>query len=116
MGVQPVSSSARFGILMKPVDVGVELRSIDPPHAAPSDLHGRELTGSNEGIDLRDAHIQVCGDIFQSKQARLDTGSQASFFGLFHYWRHGCRIPLDGPRGMVLRRFTGVWPGEDIEK
>jgi hypothetical protein len=94
---------------MEPVDVGIELRSVNAPHPTPPDLHGWEVSGAHEGIDLRHAHVEVCGDIFERQQARFDARRPASFLGLFYNGRHGFRITLDGRGFMALSLFKTVW-------
>jgi hypothetical protein len=63
-----------LGLLVKPFHVGLELGAVHPPDTAASDLDGGELTGSDQGVDLGDAHRQVCGHVFKSEESGLDLG------------------------------------------
>lgn len=108
-----MTSRARFAVLMQPVDVGVQLCSVDAPHATPSDLHCREITRSNKGIDLRHAHVEVRGDVLQSKQAWLDARSPASFLRFLHDRWHDLRITLSSHCFLALSPFSDVWTTED---
>ena len=47
--------------LVQPLDVGVELLAVDPPHPATSDLDRGQFTGPDERVHLRDADAQVGG-------------------------------------------------------
>jgi hypothetical protein len=62
------------GLLVESVDVGVQLPLVDPPNSSPTELYRRELPGPDEGIDLRGAHAEIGGDVFESEEARLYAG------------------------------------------
>jgi hypothetical protein len=62
------------GLLVKPVDVGVQLPLVDPPHPTPTELYRRELAGPDEGVDLCGTHAEIGGDVFESEEARLYAG------------------------------------------
>lgn len=51
------------GLLVEAVDVGLELRAIDPPHAPATDLDRGKVTRPDECINLRDADVQISGDV-----------------------------------------------------
>ena len=62
--------SLRF--VVKPVDVGLELRLVHPPDAATADLDRGELARANERVDLGDADAQIGGDVLEREKAWLD--------------------------------------------
>jgi hypothetical protein len=83
--IQRVGLGPLLGLLMEPLDIGLELPSIDPPDASAADLDRRKVARSDERIDLGHAHVEVIGDIFERHEPRF--GSQArreSSTGVFH--------------------------------
>jgi hypothetical protein len=60
------------GLLVKPIDVGVQLPLVDAPNTTSTELYRRKLPGPNEGIDLRGAHAEIGGDVFESQEAGFD--------------------------------------------
>lgn len=68
-------------LVVQPLDVVLELLTVDPPHTATPDLDGRQLARAHQRVDLRDAHAEIGGDIFEREQARLDAGRAPTSFG-----------------------------------
>jgi hypothetical protein len=83
-GVERVVFSPLVGFDVKSLDVGIELFPIDAPDPTPADLDGRELTGSNERIDLRDADVQVRRYVLERQEPGLDPGSRRGRIGAAH--------------------------------
>jgi hypothetical protein len=61
--VERVIPGPSLGLVVEPLDVGLELALVDPPDAAAPDLDGGELARPDERVDLGDAHAQVGGDV-----------------------------------------------------
>jgi hypothetical protein len=81
-------------------DVGIELPAVNSPHPPPSDLYRWKLAGTHERIDLRNADIEISGDVLEPEQARLDTrglGALAAWAAL----RNHC-ITVASPRTGTL--------------
>lgn len=85
-----------LGLLVKPVDIFVQLAAVYAPHAAASDLDRRELAGTDQRIDLWDADGQIFRDLVQSEETRFDLG-------------HRPTIAVDGDGYLNLRTFALVW-------
>lgn len=95
-------------LLVKPLDVGVELRPVHPPHAAPADLYGRKLAGANERVNLGHADREICRHIVKGQKARLDLrssviGSTGLALG------HDPTIAPDEGGYLHLKSFAAVW-------
>ena len=58
--------------LVQSIDIGLELRLVDSPHAAAPDFDGRQFPRAHERVDLRDADAQVGGDVLERKETWLD--------------------------------------------
>lgn len=71
-----------LSLLVKALDVGLELRPVDTPHAPPSDLDRRELSGADQGVDLGNADREIRRYVFQSEKARFDLGSAVAGAGV----------------------------------
>lgn len=97
--------SPRLRFLMKALDVGLELLSIDAPDAATPDLDRRELSRADQGIHLRDADTQIRGDVLQREESRLDL--VAGLVGGRLAW-HPHRIPKDNDGYMDLTMFAPI--------
>ena len=97
--------SPRLSLVVKPLDIGLELLSIDPPHTPAPDLDGRKLPGSDKRVDLRNAHAQIGGDVFERQETGLDLGTR--LFGRRLPW-HGLRITADRDGYMDLALFADV--------
>ncbi len=50
-------------LLVEPLDVFVQLPSVDAPHTSAPDLDGRKLPGTDERVHLGDANAQIDGHI-----------------------------------------------------
>lgn len=85
-----------LGFLVEPLDVLLQLPSIDTPHAPAPDLDRRQLAGAHERINLGNADTQIGRHIVQSQKARLDLG-------------HSRTIAADGDGYLNLRTFALVW-------
>ena len=94
-----------LGLLVKLLDVCLELLPVDPPHAAAPDLDRRELSGADEGVHLRNAHAQVGGHVIEREESRLDLGT--GLFGRRLPW-HAPRITADEDGYMDLGLFAAV--------
>lgn len=100
-----------LGFLVQSFDIRLELSPIDSPNAPPSDLHGRQLARSNQGVDLRHADTEISGDVFQSEEARFNPGrglrrSPTSLRSLLG--RHGGTIAPVTVQGVDLFPFAAV--------
>jgi len=67
---------------MQSLDVTLELLSIHTPDTPPADLYCREAAASNQRINLRNAHAQVGGDVFESQKARFHPRTGGTALGL----------------------------------
>lgn len=85
-----------LGLLVKSLDVLLQLAPIDPPHASAPDLDRRKLAGAHERVDLGDADAQIGGHVVQCEEARLDLG-------------HRQTIAADRAGYLNLRAFALVW-------
>jgi hypothetical protein len=109
------------GPLVKPVDVGVQLPLVDPPHPTPTELYRRELAGPDEGVDLCGTHAEIGGDVFESEKAGLHAGGPlASVAGTARPVVHNPndstdkgRLPVSLFVCLCLRSVTSVRVGED---
>ena len=63
--------SPRFGLVMQPLDVLLELLAIDTPDPAAPDLDRRQLAVSNERVGLLAAHVEVRGNVVEGEKTRL---------------------------------------------
>jgi hypothetical protein len=72
-GVERVGTSPGFGLFMKPLDVCIQLSPVDPPNAPAPELDSGQLTGSDDGIRLGGAHIEISRDVLECQQSRLDS-------------------------------------------
>jgi hypothetical protein len=72
-GVQRMRSGPLLGLVVEPFHVGLQLTFVDPPLTAAADLYGGELTGSDEGVSLGDAHVEVDRDVLEFQEPRLDS-------------------------------------------
>jgi hypothetical protein len=108
-------------LLVKLVDVGVQLPLVDAPHATSTELYRRKLAGPDEGVDLCGAHAEIGGHVFESEEARLyPAGLPASVTTAS---RHVVHIPNDSTdKGRLpvslfvclrLPPLTSVYVGED---
>ena len=61
-----------FRLLVKPLDVGLELPSVHPPDPSAPDLDRGEVARSNKRVDLRNADAQVRGHIVEREETGLD--------------------------------------------
>jgi hypothetical protein len=82
------------------LDVGLELRSVDSPHAAAADLDRRKRARPNERVDLGDADVEKRGNVLERVEAGLYAGRSASF-----------RTPVRGPRHGSTVASTCPWRG-----
>lgn len=57
--------------LVKTVDVGIELLSVDPPDTSPTDLDRGQLPRTNERVDLRHADVEIGRDILEGEEPRF---------------------------------------------
>ena len=64
-----------LGFLVEPLDIGFQLLAVDPPHTSSPQLDARKVTGADECVGLRNAHIQVRGDVFEGQEPGLDPRS-----------------------------------------
>lgn len=97
--------SPRLGLVMKPLDVCLQLLAIDTPHPSAPDLDGRKLTRPHECVDLRHAHAQVRGYVLEREETGLDLGTR--LFRRRLPW-HGLRITADKDGYMDLALFADV--------
>ena len=70
--------SPSFRLGLQAIDVLVQLFAVDTPDAAPADLDSRQVAGSDEGINLRNAHGQVSRDVFEGQKARFESRSRGA--------------------------------------
>ena len=61
-----------LGALVHPLDIRFDLGLLDPPLAAPADLDGAEIAGTDEGPSLGDRDIEQLGHIGQRQEATFD--------------------------------------------
>lgn len=93
--------------LMKPFDVGLELRAINPPHAAAPDLDRGEVSRADESVDLRPADVQEIRYIFEGHKARLDRTSTGSGHSITTRGRtHTRNLAPVGVRYLALGSFA----------
>jgi hypothetical protein len=65
-----------FGrLLVHPLDVGLELVAVHPPHAPPAQLDGGQLAAADQRIDLRHPHVEDRGHVLERVEPRFDAGS-----------------------------------------
>lgn len=88
--------SPLLGFFVEPVDVFLELTTIDSPHAAAPDLDSGELAGTDERVDLGHADAQVGGNSVQGEETRFDLG-------------HRRTIAVVRVGYLNLRTFAIVW-------
>lgn len=87
-------------------DIGLQLLPVDAPHAAPADLDRGKFARPDEGVHLRNAHAEVCGDVLEGQETRLDLGTRLLCRRLA--W-HRKRIPKDRDGYMDLTVFAAIW-------
>lgn len=61
-----------LGFAAEPVDIGVELTTIDSPDAATADLYPGQLVRANQGVYLAHTDREVGRNVIEGKQAGLD--------------------------------------------
>lgn len=77
-GVKWIGFRPSLGFLVELLDVGLELRPIDPPDTSASYLDRRETPRSNERIDLRTANVENLGNVFEGQKPRFGRASSGS--------------------------------------
>ena len=97
--------SPRLRLLVKLLDVSLELFSIDPPHPPAPDLYGGQLARPNERVDLGNADAEIRGHVFQREETGLDLGTR--LFSRRLPW-HGPRITAEDDGYMDLGLFAAV--------
>ena len=100
-----MSLSPLLGLIMEPLDVGLELVAVNAPDAPASDLDRGQAPGPDQRVDLGNAHAQIRGDVLEGQEPRLHLRTR--FFRGRLTW-HGPRIPTDGDRVMDLMMFATV--------
>jgi hypothetical protein len=58
--------------LVQSVDVSLETLTVYPPYPTTSDLHGGQVAGAHEGVNLSDADRQVDRNILELQETWLD--------------------------------------------
>ena len=76
--------SPGLGLLVKALDVGLELLAVHPPDPSSADLDGRKLTGSHECVDLRNRDAEIRGHIVEREKPRLKVAFPLWFLGRRH--------------------------------
>jgi hypothetical protein len=61
-------------LLVHPLDVRLELKAVDPPHATPAELDRGKLTAADQRIHLGDTHVEDRGHVLQRVEPGLDAG------------------------------------------
>jgi hypothetical protein len=106
--VQGVGLRPLVGLVMEPLDVGLELRFVHSPHTAAPDLDGRELAGANEGVDLGHADAEIGRNVFQGQETRLD-GAPSTTTGPLAVCRvHLAKLAPPDEGGLDLTLFAAV--------
>lgn len=78
-----MTSDARLGLAVKPLDVGVELLAVDPPDAAAADLHGGQIARPNQRVSLSDADVEIDRNVLERQKPRLyGRSSGRTWFGI----------------------------------
>ncbi len=62
-----------LGVAAEPVHISVELATINPPDAAPSDLYSGKLIRADQRVDLANADCEIGRDVIEGEETRLDT-------------------------------------------
>jgi hypothetical protein len=83
------------------IDVGVQLPLIDPPHPPSPELHGRELAGADQRVNLSHADAEVGRDVLEREKARLDPGSPPAAVSVSGARAHNRNDSTDMGRGPV---------------
>ena len=107
-GVERMLLGPLFRLLVKPLDVGLELPPVDPPHAAAPDLDRGEIARSHQGVDLRDAHGQIGGHVLEREEAGLYRRPLGGVVLL----RHRVKLSPDCVRFINLNAFAYVYARE----
>ena len=102
-----------LSFFMESIQVGVELIPVDPPHAPAPELDGRQVSRTNQGIDLRNADTQVIGYVFERQVSRLESG--LCWLGALGSALRRGHLPKIAPgegRYLDLVSFAAVWSGD----
>lgn len=97
-----------LGFLVEPLDIGLQLVAVNPPHASSPQLDRRKATGADERVDLGNAHVQVRGDVLEGQEPGLGPRSVWCTLGLCAL---GAHIPHDSTvtrRSLYLSLFDSV--------
>lgn len=97
-----------LGFLVEPLDIGLQLIAVDPPHTSSPQLDARKITGANERVGLRNAHIQVRGDVFESQEPGLGLRSAWWTLGLCALGAHVSHDSTVTCRSLYLSQFGSV--------
>lgn len=97
--------SPRLGLLVKFLDVSLELLSVDAPHPAAPDLYCGQLARTDERVDLGNADAEIRGHVLQREETGLDLGTR--LFCRRLPW-HGPRITAEDDGYMDLGLFAAV--------
>ena len=60
------------GLLVQPIDVGLQLLLVDAPHAPAADLYRGKVPTAHQRIDLLDADTEIFRHVLQSHEPGLD--------------------------------------------
>jgi hypothetical protein len=69
--VQRVRSCPLLCLLVKPLDIRLELLAVDAPHASSAELDRRQAPRANQRIYLRNAHLEVGRHVLKREKTRL---------------------------------------------
>jgi len=100
-----------LSLLMEFVQVSIQLIPIYPPYAPAPQLDGGEAAGTDQGIDLRNAHAQIVGHVFEREESRLQSRLSCLFSALGSALGGGHRLKIApaGGRYLDLASFAPVW-------
>ena len=70
-GVQGVRAGPLAGLLVETFDVALQLAAIDPPDPPAPDLHGGQGSGPYQRVNLRNAHVEIDGDVLERHEPGL---------------------------------------------
>ena len=100
-----------LSVLMEFVEVGIQLIPIYPPHAPASQLDGGKAARADQGIDLRNAHAQIVGHVFEREESGLQGRLSCLLSALGSALRGGHRLKIAPARGryLDLASFAPVW-------
>ena len=103
--------SPRLSFLMQPIEIGVELVAIDSPDPSAPKFDRRQITGTHERVDLRDAHAQVIRNVLEGQVAGLESRLNRGFGAFWSALRRGHRPKIAPPddRYLDLFPFAPVW-------